>query len=249
MEYITDHHINIFISPEMWDKVKSHYCHGADNLYPNYEFVGDFESAWGLANKERETTCYVMTTSLADGWVKLRFSVVDPTADLVYTIYSLVSCLIYVSDKSVTHTSDGHQQLMLVTGLGCDWRNCVLHVQTSWQFRKWLGDTGEKIASCVRTLILDVMKLNHSGRLIDSFCSVTLSPEQIIINLPEGDAPFLASGERIPSDREEGFALYLHNIDYLYQLFALIAAIAFLWGKARKELYGADTIAIAPPSP
>lgn len=246
MKY-TDGYIDIFILPDTWNIVKNTYRRGSDNLYPEYEFVGDFDDAWELANKKRENTCYVIKTMLVDNWVKLRFSVKEPTADLVYTIYSLVFCLEYIGDNSATHTSDKPQQLMSVTGLGCDCRDCVLHVRTSWQFRKWLGDIGEKIASFVRTLVFDVMKLNYSGRLIDSFCRVSLSLEQIIIHLPEGDAPYLASGQRIPSDREEGFALYLHNIDYLYQLFALLAAVAFLWGKAREELYGSD--AIAPPSP
>lgn len=48
-------------------------------------------------------------------------------------------------------------------------------------------------------------------------------------------------------DKDDFIPLDYHNVDDPRQLLSLIAAVAFLWGKAREELYGSGTI--APPSP
>lgn len=106
-------------------------------------------------------------------------------------------------------------------------------------FYNWIIEHGEKY----ETVVVDMMQDLGFWEKHPHF-KAHLSENPVYIQVP-GNASGICFEEYKPISQEWEFAS--HNIFSPEQRYTILAGIAFLWGKAREELYGSLTT--TPPSP
>ena len=123
-------------------------------------------------------------------------------------------------------------------------------IATSLRFRKWASRQSEKTRIETQEVLASAYhRLNPSIDLpdIDGCVDVNISGNFRLETIGNCACLSYLGSDIDRLDKDDFIPLDYHNVDDPRQLLSLLAAVAFLWGRAREDLNGSLTT--TPPSP
>lgn len=202
--------LRVFIPPHIWQIIRPNI---SEEICRDAHAAGNIVLAYKLTPQDTESVC-----------AKLH--------DIFNALFI----------AEVTDTSSPKRQLLDIFGLvysASRYRGCSIYIETSLPFRQWVAGQGTKLESATCEVIRKTycnLVPSISDDNID--CSVILGGNDFRL-MTFGDCACLGydgcDKDRLHEDRS--FQLIPHNIDSAEQLLSLLAAVAYLWGIAHRELY------------
>jgi len=152
--------------------------------------------------------------------------------------------LIALSLGELAEPPSGNKQLLIIFSLGTEggYGSCGFDVATSFPFRRWIAGQDESIAQDSREVITSVFYYLHpeiTRDITEMIIGASISADFFHL-VTFGNCACLGYDGSDIGRLYDDQLIYLvsHNIDNIAQQLSLLAALAYLWGRAHEDLYG-----------